>query len=169
MATKADILDALKEQVAAFRAGAQEAQVGTVLSVGDGIARLSGLAKCHASEMPEFPGGIFGVALNLEEDTVGAVIIGDSSAIKQGDTVKATGRILSIPVSEEVLGRVIDPLGNPMDGKGKFRAKDFYPIEKIAPGVMARKGVGVPLQTGVKAIDALIPIGRGQRELIIGD
>jgi F-type H+-transporting ATPase subunit alpha len=169
MANKSDILDALKAQVAAFRAGAQESQVGTVLSVGDGIARLSGLAKCQASEMLEFPGGIFGVALNLEEDTVGAVIIGDASAIKEGDTVKATGRILSIPISEEVLSRVIDPLGNPMDGKGKFRAKDFFPIEKIAPGVMARKGVSVPLQTGVKAIDALIPIGRGQRELIIGD
>ncbi|OGL66462.1 F0F1 ATP synthase subunit alpha [Candidatus Uhrbacteria bacterium RIFCSPHIGHO2_01_FULL_63_20] len=169
MATKSDILDALKEQLSAFQAGLKEEQVGTVLSVSDGVARLSGLSKLQASEMIEFPGGIFGVALNLEEDTVGAIVIGDTAGIKEGDTVKATGRILSIPVSDGVLGRVIDPLGNPKDGKGAIRGGTFLPIDKVAPGVMTRKGVGVPLATGVKAVDALIPIGRGQRELIIGD
>ncbi|TAK03706.1 F0F1 ATP synthase subunit alpha [Patescibacteria group bacterium] len=169
MATKADILNSLKEQLASFQSGMQESQVGTVLSVGDGVARLSGLSRLQASEMIEFPGGILGVALNLEEDTVGAIVIGDSARIKEGDTVKATGRILSIPISDAVLGRVIDPLGNAKDGKGVIRAAQFFPIEKIAPGVMTRRSVGVPLATGVKAVDALIPIGRGQRELIIGD
>src|SRR3990167_11535203 len=119
--------------------------------------------------MLEFPGGVFGVVLNLEENGVGAIILGSASSIKEGDTVKTTGRILSVPVSDDVLGRVLDPLGNPIDGKGKLNSKKFYPIEKVAPGVMTRKSVGVPLQTGIKAIDALIPIGRGQRELIIGD
>jgi F-type H+-transporting ATPase subunit alpha len=169
MTTKNDIIEALKSQVAAFKAETKEEQVGTVLSVGDGIARVSGLAQVQASEMLEFPGGVFGVALNLEEETVGAIILGEAFGIKEGDTVKTTGRILSIPVSDAVVGRVVDPLGNPIDGKGKIAAKQTYPIEKIAPGVMTRKSVGVPLQTGIKAIDALIPIGRGQRELIIGD
>ena len=169
MATKNELIDALKTQLAAFQSGVKEEAVGTVISVGDGIARMSGLANVQASEMLLFPGDVYGVALNLEEETVGAVILGDSSKIKEGDTVKTTGRILSIPVSENIVGRVVDPLGNPVDGKGKIAAKNFFPIEKLAPGVMARKSVGVPLQTGVKAIDALIPIGRGQRELIIGD
>ena len=169
MATKNELINALKTQLAAFQSGVKEEQVGTVISVGDGIARMSGLANVQASEMLLFPGDVYGLALNLEEETVGAVILGDSSKIKEGDTVKTTGRILSIPVSENIVGRVVDPLGNPIDGKGKIAAKTFFPIEKIAPGVMARKSVGVPLQTGVKAIDALIPIGRGQRELIIGD
>ncbi len=169
MATKVDIIDALKHSLEKFHAQAKEEQVGTVVAVGDGTARMDGLTQVRASEMLEFPGGIFGVALNLEEDGVGAIILGDASNIKEGDTVKTTGRILSIPISDAVLGRVLDPLGNPIDGKGKIAGGKFIPIEKVAPGVMTRKSVGVPLQTGIKAIDAMIPIGRGQRELIIGD
>jgi F-type H+-transporting ATPase subunit alpha len=169
MQTKTDIIDALKKSLESFQTSAAEEQVGTVLSVADGTARMSGLSNAKSSEMLEFPGGVFGVVLNLEEDTVGAVILGDTTKIKEGDTVRALGRILSVPVSDEIVGRVVDPLGNPIDGKGAFRASTFYPIEKVAPGVMTRKSVGVPLQTGIKAIDALIPIGRGQRELIIGD
>lgn len=169
MNTKQEIIQTLKKQIEQFQVSVQEQHVGTVLEVGDGIARMSGLSNVQASEMLMFPNDIYGVALNLEEETVGAVILGDASSIKEGDQVKTTGRILSIPVSEEVIGRVIDPLGNPIDGKGVIRAKEFYPIEKIAPGVMTRKSVSVPLQTGIKAIDSMIPIGRGQRELIIGD
>jgi F-type H+-transporting ATPase subunit alpha len=169
MQTKTDIIDALKKSLESFQTSAAEEQVGTVLSVADGTARMSGLSNAKSSEMLEFPGGVFGVVLNLEEDTVGAVILGDTTKIKEGDTVRALGRILSVPVSDEIVGRVVDPLGNPIDGKGAFRASTFFPIEKVAPGVMTRKSVGVPLQTGIKAIDALIPIGRGQRELIIGD
>ncbi len=169
MTTKNEILEALKAQAALFKADVHEEQVGTVMAVGDGIARMSGLQNVKASEMLEFADGTFGVALNLEEYTVGAMIFGDTSGIKEGDIVKATGRVLSIPVSEAFIGRVVDPLGNPIDGKGNIPAKDRLPIEKIAPGVMTRKSVGVPLQTGIKAIDALIPVGRGQRELIIGD
>lgn len=169
MQTKTDIIDALKKSLESFQTSAVEEQVGTVLSVSDGTARMSGLSRAKSSEMLEFPGGVFGVVLNLEEDAVGAVILGDTTKIKEGDTVRAIGRILSVPVSDEIIGRVVDPLGNPIDGKGAFRASTFFPIEKVAPGVMTRKSVGVPLQTGIKAIDALIPIGRGQRELIIGD
>ena len=169
MTTKTDIVDALKKSLESFQSNASEEQVGTVLSVSDGTARMSGLSSAKSSEMLEFPGGVFGVVLNLEEDTVGAVILGDTTKIKEGDTVRGLGRILSIPVSDDIVGRVVDPLGNPIDGKGKINATKFFPIEKVAPGVMTRKSVGVPLQTGIKAIDALIPIGRGQRELIIGD
>lgn len=169
MTTKNEIIDALKAALQNFHVETKQEEVGTVVAVGDGTARMTGLSGAKASEMLEFPGGEFGVALNLEEDGVGAVILGDASKIKEGDTVKTTGRILSVPISDEVLGRVIDPLGNPVDGKGKLSAKKFFPIEKIAPGVMTRKSVGVPLQTGIKAVDAMIPIGRGQRELIIGD
>ena len=169
MATKTDIIDSLRKQVEAFKVSVKEEKVGTVLVVRDGTVVMSGLTDAKASEMLEFPGGVYGVALNLEEETVGAVVLGDSSKIKEGDTVKATGRILSIPVSDAVLGRVVDPLGNAVDGKGDINAKEIFPIEKIAPGVMTRKSVNTPLQTGVKAIDSLIPIGRGQRELIIGD
>ncbi|MBM5789724.1 F0F1 ATP synthase subunit alpha [Candidatus Parcubacteria bacterium] len=166
---KTDLLGALKASLAQFHAEAKEEQVGTVVAVGDGTARMTGLTQARASEMLAFPGGLFGVALNLEENGVGAVILGDAFHIKEGDTVKTTGRILSIPISDEVIGRVVDPLGAPLDGKGKINADQYFPIEKIAPGVMTRKSVGVPLQTGIKAIDAMIPIGRGQRELIIGD
>jgi len=169
MATKNDIIEALKSQVAAFKAETKEEKVGTVLSVGDGIARISGLTDVQAQEMLLFPGDVYGLALNLEEETVGAIVLGESTKIKEGDLVKTTGRILSIPVGDAIVGRVVDPLGNPVDGKGKIATKESFPIEKVAPGVMTRKSVGVPLQTGIKAIDALIPIGRGQRELIIGD
>ena len=169
MTSKSDIISALKKQLETFHAGIAEERVGTVLSVGDGIARIGGLSSVQSSEMLEFPGGVAGVALNLEEGSIGAIILGSSIQIKEGDTVKATGRILSIPVSDEMTGRVIDPLGNPLDGKKAVHAKTYLPIEKIAPGVMARKSVSVPLQTGIKAIDTMIPIGRGQRELIIGD
>ncbi|MBT5808268.1 F0F1 ATP synthase subunit alpha [Candidatus Uhrbacteria bacterium] len=169
MATKTEIIDALKGALENFHVEAKQEEVGTVTSVGDGTARMTGLSNAKASEMLEFPGGVMGVALNLEEEGVGAVILGNASKIKEGDTVKSTGRILSVPISDDVIGRVLDPLGNPVDGKGKINAKDFFPIEKIAPGVMTRKSVSVPLQTGIKAIDSMIPIGRGQRELIIGD
>src|SRR3989338_7918961 len=148
MTTKQDIIDALRRQVQAFKIEAHEERVGTVLSVGDGIARISGLSDCQAAEMLLFPGDIYGVALNLEEETVGAIVLGDASRIKEGDIVKSTGRILSVPVSDAVIGRVLDPLGNPVDGKGSFKAETYAPIEKIAPGVMSRKPVGVPLHTG---------------------
>jgi len=169
MATKTEIIDALKGALDNFHTETKQEEVGTVTAVGDGTARMTGLSGAKASEMLEFPGGVMGVALNLEEDGVGAVILGEASKIKEGDTVKTTGRILSVPISDEVLGRVVDPLGNPVDGKGKLSTKNYFPIEKIAPGVMTRKSVSVPLQTGIKAIDSMIPIGRGQRELIIGD
>ena len=136
---------------------------------GDGIARISGLSDVLASEMLEFPGGKFGVALNLEEDTIGAIILGDETGIKEGDTVKSTGRILEVPVGEAVIGRVVNPLGKAIDGKGDIQSDKFYPVEKIAPRVITRESVNTPVQTGIKAIDSMIPIGRGQRELIIGD
>ena len=173
------IVEELRKNIASFQKEVEVEEVGTVIEVGDGIARLSGLSKCQASEMLEFPaspatasakaGPTFGVALNLEEETVGAVILGDFKHIKQGDTVKRTGRILSVPVGEELIGRVVNPLGEPIDGGAAFHSKKFNPIEKIAPGVMTREPVSQPVQTGIKAIDAMIPVGRGQRELIIGD
>ncbi|MFA5012348.1 MAG: F0F1 ATP synthase subunit alpha [Ignavibacteria bacterium] len=143
--------------------------IGTVLSVGDNVARVYGLSKCQASELIEFPHGVFGVALNLEEDNVGCVLFGEVHLVKEGDTVKRTGKIISIPVGEAMLGRVINPLGQPLDGKGDIAAEMFAPIERKALGVIQRQPVKEPLQTGLKAIDAMIPIGRGQRELIIGD
>ncbi|MCD4705955.1 F0F1 ATP synthase subunit alpha, partial [bacterium] len=167
------IIEALKNQIKNFKAETIKEKVGAVIEVGDGIAKISGLSDCMSSEMLEFipqkGESVFGVALNLEEDTVGAIILGDYLNIKEGDTVKLTGKILEVPVGEALIGRVIDPLGNPLDGKGEIKAKEFYPIEKIAYGVIARESVNKPLQTGVKAVDAMIPIGRGQRELIIGD
>ena len=143
--------------------------MGTVVEVGDGIAQIYGLDGALASELLEFPGGVMGMALNLEEETVGAVILGNSTAIKEGDTVKTTGRVVEVPVGPELLGRVVDPLGRPLDDKGPINAKKTRPVERIAPGVIVRQSVDTPVQTGIKAIDALIPIGRGQRELIIGD
>lgn len=143
--------------------------VGTVLSVGDNVARVYGLTNCQASELVEFPHGVFGVALNLEEDNVGCVLFGETHLVKEGDTVKRTGKIISIPVGDGMLGRVVNPLGQPLDGKGDIKADMISPIERKALGVIQRQGVKEPLQTGLKAIDAMIPIGRGQRELIIGD
>ncbi len=144
-------------------------EVGTVLYVGDGVARVYGLNNCMASELIEFPHGVIGIALNLEEDNVGCILFGETSLVKEGDQVKRTGRIASMPVGEAFLGRVINPLGIPIDGKGEIKAVQFNPIEKKALGVIQRQPVKEPLQTGIKAIDAMIPIGRGQRELIIGD
>lgn len=169
MAKKIDIIESLRAQIAAFKTEVHEETVGTVTSVSDGVARLSGLSQGKAQEMLDFGSGVLGIALNLEEETTGAILLGESSGVKAGDTVRSTGRILSIPVSDKIVGRVVDALGNPVDGKGPVADPTFVPVEKIAPGVMARQSVGVPLQTGIKAIDALIPIGRGQRELIIGD
>ncbi|MFH1047729.1 MAG: F0F1 ATP synthase subunit alpha [Patescibacteria group bacterium] len=170
MATKDFILESLKKQIAGLDVESQIKKVGTVVEVADGVARMTGLSECLAMEMLEFSNDIYGVALNVEKETVGAMILGDCSHIKEGDEVKTTGRVLSIEVSDEMIGRVIDPLGRPIDGKGKIGGKKkLMPIEKIAPGVITRKSVSVPLQTGIKAIDSMIPIGRGQRELIIGD
>ncbi len=163
------IIETLKKEIAGFSSHAKVEKVGTIVEVGDGIARVSGLSGALVSEMLEFPKDTFGVVLNLEEDLVGAMILGDYTHLKEGDTVKSTGRILEVPVGSSVLGRVIDPLGRPKDGKSAPATSKHYPVEKIAPGVIARAGVNRPVQTGVKAIDAMIPIGRGQRELIIGD
>lgn len=163
------IIDQLKKQIEDFEVKTQTEKVGTVIEVGDGVAKISGLSDAMASEMLEFPDGTYGVALNLEEGQVGAMILGACEGIKEGDQVKSTGKILSIPVGEKMIGRVIDPLGKAIDGKGEIETQDFYPIEKIAPGVITRQSVDQPVQTGIKAIDAMIPVGRGQRELIIGD
>jgi F-type H+-transporting ATPase subunit alpha len=164
-----DITQHIKEQIQRFQAPVEAVDVGGVLEVGDGIARVSGLSRAMSSELLEFPGGVFGMALNLEEDNVGAIIFGEFEGIKEGDTVKSTGRIVEVPVGEALIGRVVNALGQPLDGKGPVGATKFRPVERVAPGVIARQSVDVPLQTGLKAIDAMIPVGRGQRELIIGD
>ncbi len=163
------IVEQLKKEIGNFKATVTATQVGTVLEVFDGIARIEGLADIKASEMVTFAGGEKGVALNLEEDTVGVIVLGDASAIKAGQSVEATGSILSIPVGDAFIGRVVNALGAPIDGKGAIASSTNYPIERVASGVITRQSVDQPVQTGIKAIDALIPIGRGQRELIIGD
>jgi F-type H+/Na+-transporting ATPase subunit alpha len=164
-----EISDLIGQRIQNF-AGATEARnVGSVMSVTDGIVRIHGLADAAYGEMLEFPGNVFGLALNLEQDSVGAVILGEYKGISEGDVVKTTGRILEVPVGPELLGRVVDALGNPIDGKGPINAKATAPIERVAPGVIYRKSVSQPVQTGYKAIDSMVPIGRGQRELIIGD
>ena len=165
----AEISTILKDQIANFGSEAEVAEVGQVLSVGDGIARVYGLDEVQAGEMVEFPNGVQGMALNLETDNVGIVIFGDDRQIKEGDTVKRTGSIVDVPVGKGLLGRVVDPLGNPIDGKGPIDSTERRRVEVKAPGIMPRKGVHEPMQTGLKAIDSLIPVGRGQRELIIGD
>ncbi len=170
MAIRSDeITSIIKSAIDSFDSAAETRSVGTVVEVGDGIAQIYGLDGALASEMLEFPDGVMGLALNLEEETVGAVILGDPSKIKEGDTVKTTGRVVEVPVGAALLGRVVDPLGQPIDDKGPIKATATRPVERIAPGVIVRKSVDTPVQTGIKAIDALIPIGRGQRELIIGD
>src|SRR6188508_168875 len=170
MAIRSDeITSIIKSAIDSFDSGVETRSVGTVVEVGDGIAQVYGLEGALASEMLEFPGGVAGLALNLEEETVGAVILGDATHIKEGDTVKTTGRVVEVPVGAALLGRVVDPLGQPLDDKGPIATTATRPVERIAPGVIVRKSVDTPVQTGVKAIDALIPIGRGQRELIIGD
>ncbi len=170
MAIRSDeITSIIKSAIDSFDSGVETRSVGTVVEVGDGIAQIFGLDGALASEMLEFPDGVMGMALNLEEETVGAVILGEAESIKEGDTVKTTGRVVEVPVGAGLLGRVVDPLGRPIDGKGPIKATKTRPVERIAPGVIVRKSVDTPVQTGIKAIDALIPIGRGQRELIIGD
>ncbi|MEC7629369.1 MAG: F0F1 ATP synthase subunit alpha [Pseudomonadota bacterium] len=164
-----EITSILKQQIKDFDSKSEVSEIGQVLSVGDGIARIYGLDNVQAGEMVEFPGGIRGMALNLEEDNVGAVIFGSDRDIREGDTVKRTGDIVSVPVGKELLGRVVDPLGNPLDGKGPINASENRKVDVKAPGIIPRKSVHEPMQTGLKAVDALIPIGRGQRELIIGD
>src|SRR5271155_115019 len=167
---KADeISKILREQIANYEQTVTVDEVGTIISVGDGIARVHGLAKVMAGEMLAFPHNMFGIALNLEEEQVGVVLLGESSELKEGDTVKRTNTIMSVPVGEGLVGRVVNPIGEPVDGKGPISSKQRNPLEKLAPGVLDRQPVREPLQTGIKAIDAMIPIGRGQRELIIGD
>ena len=164
-----EISKIIRDQIGGFAADVDVAEVGTVISLADGVARVHGCERAMAGEMLEFPHGVFGIALNLEEDSVGAVLLGDFLTIKEGDPVKRTGRIISVPVGEEMLGRVVNALGQPIDGKGPIMTKTFAPIEKLAPGVVDRQSVREPMQTGLKAIDGMVPIGRGQRELIIGD
>jgi F-type H+-transporting ATPase subunit alpha len=164
-----EISRVIRGQIKDYEKKVEVSETGTVLSVGDGVARVYGVEKAMAMEMLEFSGGIFGLCLNLEEDNVGVAIMGDDSKIKEGDTVKRSGRIAEIPVGEAVLGRVIDAVGNPLDGKGPIDATEFRRIEMVAPGVIARQPVNEPMYTGIKAIDSMTPIGRGQRELIIGD
>jgi F-type H+-transporting ATPase subunit alpha len=170
MTLKADeISKIIREQIGSFHVAVDVAEVGTVTALGDGIARLHGCERAMAGEMLEFPHGLYGIALNLEEDSVGCVLLGEFREIKEGDPVKRTGRIISVPTGEEMLGRVVNALGQPIDGKGPILSNSFAPIERLAPGVVARQPVREPLQTGLKSIDGMVPIGRGQRELIIGD
>ncbi|HEX2186336.1 MAG TPA: F0F1 ATP synthase subunit alpha, partial [Chloroflexota bacterium] len=164
-----DIVRALQDQIQHFDQPVRTTNVGTVIEVMDGIARVYGLSQAMASELLEFPGGTLGIALNLEEDSVGAIILGEYSHISEGDEVRTTGRIVQVPVGDAMLGRVISPVGEPLDGKGPITAQEFRPVELVAPGVITRQEVRTPLQTGIKAIDTMIPIGRGQRELLIGD
>jgi F-type H+-transporting ATPase subunit alpha len=164
-----EISQIIRDQIGSYAVNVDVAEVGTIISVGDGIARVHGVENTMAGEMLEFPHGVYGIALNLEEDSVGAVLLGDFTEIREGDTVKRTGRIISVPVGPELVGRVVNALGQPIDGKGPILSKQSMPIERLAPGVVDRSPVKEPMQTGLKAIDAMIPIGRGQRELIIGD
>ena len=164
-----EISDLIKARIDKFQSAAEGSNVGTVVSVTDGIVRVHGLADARYGEMLEFTGNIFGLALNLEQDSVGAVVLGDYKQISEGSSVKTTGRILEVPVGPELLGRVVDALGNPIDGKGPINSTQKAPLERVAPGVIFRKSVSQPVQTGLKAIDSMVPIGRGQRELIIGD
>ncbi|MEK7570586.1 MAG: F0F1 ATP synthase subunit alpha [Patescibacteria group bacterium] len=163
------IVDVLKEQLQSYTAKASTATVGHVIDVGDGIARVEGLSNVKASEKVTFASGATGVALNLEEDTVGVMILNGATIVQEGEEVRGTGQVMSVPVGDALIGRVVNPLGEPIDGKGAIKATDTFPVERVAPGVITRESVKQPVQTGIKAIDALIPIGRGQRELIIGD
>ena len=164
-----EISDLIQKKIENFDMPAEAKTEGTIVSLSDGIARIHGLSDVMQGEMIEFPGGIYGMALNLERDSVGAVVLGDYQSLSEGSTAKCTGRILEVPVGEGLLGRVVDALGSPIDGKGPIEAVRNEPIEKVAPGVISRQSVSQPVQTGLKAIDAMVPVGRGQRELIIGD
>lgn len=164
-----EISEIIKQQIERYEGKIELKEIGTVISVGDGIARVYGLERAMAGELILFPHDIYGIVLNLEEDNVGIVLLGEDTLIKEGDEVRRTGRIVEVPVGDALIGRVVNPLGQPLDGKGPIEAKEFRPIERLAPGVVDRRPVNEPLQTGLKAIDAMVPIGRGQRELIIGD
>jgi len=164
-----ELLHEIEEKIANLKTGARRQNVGIVREVGDGVARIEGLDDAMWNEMLDFGNGIMGLALNLEETSVGAIILGDYTKVKEGQEVRTTGRLLEVPVGKGLLGRVVDPLGNPLDGKGPIQAETYYPVEKIAPGIITRRPVNEPVMTGIMAIDAMIPIGRGQRELIIGD
>ncbi|MDX1515066.1 MAG: F0F1 ATP synthase subunit alpha, partial [Gammaproteobacteria bacterium] len=167
--TATEVSDLIKKKIEKFDVGVEARTEGTVVTLTDGIARIHGLSEVMQGEMIEFPKNTFGMALNLEQDSVGAVILGDYTHISEGDTVRCTGRILEVPVGRELLGRVVNSLGEPIDGKGEIKAEKTSPIEKVAPGVITRQSVSQPVQTGLKSIDSMVPIGRGQRELIIGD
>jgi F-type H+-transporting ATPase subunit alpha len=170
MAIRSDeITQIIRDEIKGFEPTADVSGVGTIVEVGDGIAQIYGLSGALASELLEFPGGVMGMAFNLEEETIGALILGDYTDLSEGDQVKTTGRVVEVPVGDALIGRVVDPLGNPLDGKGKIATTKTRPVERIAPGVIVRQPVDTPVQTGIKAIDSMIPIGRGQRELIIGD
>ena len=164
-----EISSVIKSQINNYKTRLEVSEVGTVITVGDGIARVHGLEKAMAGELLEFTGGVYGMVLNLEEDNIGVVLLGSDQYIKEGSDVKSTGRVVEVPVGDALCGRVVNPLGQPIDGKGPINTTNFRPVERIAPGVIERKSVDTPLQTGEKAIDAMVPIGRGQRELIIGD
>src|SRR5512132_1333625 len=164
-----EITKIIREQLGGFASGVDVSETGTVLSVGDGIARVHGLERCMAGELLQLPHGVMAIALNLEEDSVGVVLMGEHAEIKEGDQVKRTGRIMSVPVGDAMIGRVVNALGVPIDDKGPIATDKLLPVERIAPGVIDRQPVREPMATGIKAIDAMIPIGRGQRELIIGD
>ena len=164
-----DIASVIKQQIEQFGTAVTMVDVGTVIEVGDGIARIHGLNAAKYNELLQFPNEIIGIALNLEEDSVAAIILGDYTKVKEGDEVQCTGRIAEVPVGEALIGRVVDPLGRPLDGKGAIKTKKTRPVERVAPNVVLRQSVDTPVQTGIKAIDSMIPLGRGQRELIIGD
>jgi len=163
------ILEQIEKEISSLTTETKKTNTGTIRRIADGVAHIEGLSEAMSSEMIEFPGGLYGIALNLEEDEVGCVIMGDVSGLKEGDECKTTGRLLSVPVGKGLLGRVVDVIGQPVDGKGAIESEEFYPVERIAPGIIPRKSVDQPVQTGIMPIDAMIPIGRGQRELIIGD
>ncbi len=163
------ILQELESEIASLKTSVTKSNVGVVREIGDGVAKIEGLSDVMLNEMVEFPGGLYGLALNLEETQVGAILLGEGPDVKEGDEVKTTGRLLQVPVGKGLLGRAVNALGQPIDGKGDIQSETSYPVEKIAPGILPRQSVGVPVQTGIMAIDAMIPIGRGQRELIIGD
>jgi len=163
------VLDQIEQQIAKLSSKAIKKNTGHIRTIADGVAKIDGLSDVMYNEMVQFPGGAIGIALNLEADEVGCVILGDIAMLKEGDEVQTTGRLLSVPVGKALLGRAVDALGNPVDGKGPIAAKETNPVEKIAPGIIVRKSVSQPLLTGIMAIDSMIPIGRGQRELIIAD